>query len=320
MENTTRLLQRHQPTLASRQVLIVDANDAALRHVSPGQVVLHTDLASVPADQFQAVPSVPPGTDLLIVILPKSRERLDFLLAALAGELAAPLECWLVGPGKGGIRGALKQFRQAAGEPVLLDSARHCRLYQGVLAPAAPLALANFERCWRQDGLQICSLPGVFSHGRTDDGTALLMEELAAQPVSGAVLEVGCGAGVLTAMLAAGGARVTAVDVSATAVLATRRTLAANALEAQVTGSDLYQQVSGRFDAICTNPPFHDGIARTIETTRLLIQGARARLVTGGELVLVANHGLPYGEILADSFAQVTVARENNRFRVWRCR
>lgn len=89
MENTTRLLQRHQPTLASRQVLIVDANDAALRHVSPGQVVLHTDLASVPADQFQAVPSVPPGTDLLIVILPKSRERLDFLLAALAGELAA---------------------------------------------------------------------------------------------------------------------------------------------------------------------------------------------------------------------------------------
>lgn len=320
MENTTRLLQRHQRALANRQVLVVDANDIALRQLSPGKVALHTDLASIAADQFQAAPSVPAGTDLLIIILPKSRERLDFLLAALAGEIAAPMECWLVGPGKGGIRGALKQFGQAAGEPVLLDTARHCRLYQGMLAPGAPLDIERFERRWPQGALQICSLPGVFSHGRTDEGTALLLEELAARAVSGAVLEVGCGAGVLTAVLAASGAKVTAVDVSATAVLSTQRTLAANALAAQVSGSDLYQQVGGRFDAICTNPPFHDGIVRTLDTTRQLIQGAKARLLPGGELVLVANHGLPYGDILAEAFAQVTVARENNRFRVWRCR
>lgn len=320
MENTTRLLQRHQQALANRQVFVVDANDAALRHLAPGRVVLHSDLANIAADQFQAAPSVPAETDLLIIVLPKSRERLDFLLASLAGALSEPMECWLVGPGKGGIRGALKQFARVAGEPVLLDSARHCRLYQGMLAPGEPLELAQFERCWPHDGLQICSLPGVFSHGRTDDGTALLLEELAAQPVRGAVLEIGCGAGVLTAALAASGARVTAVDVSATAVLAARRTLAANGLTAEVSGSDLYQQVSGRFDAICTNPPFHDGIVRTVETTRLLIQGARQRLLAGGELVLVANQGLPYGDILAEQFARVTVARENTRFRVWRCR
>ncbi len=319
MENTTRLLDRQSALLASRRVLIADGDDAALTQLPSASMTLHSDLASVPADQLQALPDVPAGTDLLVIILPKARERLDLLLAALAGGLDAPMECWLVGPGKGGIRGALKQFAVVAGEPVLLDSARHCKLYQGWLAPA-PFSLARFARQWPVQDLLVTSYPGVFSHGRLDDGTALLLEELADRPVQGAVLDVGCGAGVLSAALAQHGARVTAVDVSATAVQATQQTLADNGLSAQVSVSDLYRQVRGRFNAICTNPPFHDGLARTTDTTRQLIRGARDHLQPGGELVLVANQGLEYGDWLAESFRDVSVARENRRFRVWRCR
>src|SRR5690606_34766737 len=152
MENTTRLLERHADLMASRRVLIVDGDDAALKQLPAASLTLPSDLASVSADEVQARPDVPAETDLLAIILPIARERLDLLLAALAGNLAGPTECWLVGPGKGGIRGALKQFAAVAGEPALLDSARHCKLYQGWLAPA-PFSLSRFVRQWPAPGL-----------------------------------------------------------------------------------------------------------------------------------------------------------------------
>lgn len=319
MENTTRLLQRQATLLAGRRVLIIDANDEALGALPAAHLQLHGDLANLPLDQAAPVPHIPADTDLLIVILPKARERLDMLLATLAGALSAPMECWLVGPGKGGIRGALKQFARFTGtEPEPVDSARHCKLYRGELLPAAPASTADFVRRWPLGDLTLCSLPGVFSHGRLDDGTDLLLDALKERLPAGPVLDIGCGAGVLTATLAARGLAVTAVDVSATAVAATQLTLAENGLQAEVHHSDLYQAVPGRFRTLCTNPPFHEGLTHTTDISRRLISEAPKHLLPGGELLLVANQGLPYGDWLREHFAQVSVVRENRRFKVWR--
>lgn len=319
MENTTRLLQRQAALLAGRRVLIIDANDEALGALPATHLQLHGDLASLPLDQVAPVPQIPADTDLLIVILPKARERLDMLLATLAGALSAPMECWLVGPGKGGIRGALKQFaRFTSTEPEPVDSARHCKLYRGELLPAAPASAADFVRRWPLGDLTLCSLPGVFSHGRLDDGTDLLLDALSEHLPAGPVLDIGCGAGVLTATLAARGLAVTAVDVSATAVAATQMTLAENGLQAEVHHSDLYQAVPGRFRTLCTNPPFHEGLTHTTDISRRLIGEAPKHLLPGGQLLLVANQGLPYGDWLREHFAQVSVVRENRRFKVWR--
>ncbi|MCH8544508.1 MAG: class I SAM-dependent methyltransferase [Alcanivorax sp.] len=324
MENTTRLLQRQAALLAGRRALIIDANDEALGDLPAAHLQLHGDLASLRLDQATPVPEIPADTDLLVVILPKARERLDMLLATLAGGLSAPMECWLVGPGKGGIRGALKQFARFIGaeaegaEPEPMDSARHCKLYRGQLQPAAPTPLTDFVRRWPLGDLTLCSLPGVFSHGRLDDGTDLLLEELKERLPAGPVLDIGCGAGVLTASLAARGLTVTAVDVSATAVAATRMTLAENGLQAEVHHSNLYQAVPGRFRTLCTNPPFHEGLTHTTDISRRLIGEAPRHLLPGGQLLLVANQGLPYGDWLREHFTQVAVVRENRRFKVWR--
>ncbi|WP_111656200.1 methyltransferase [Isoalcanivorax indicus] len=325
MENTTRLLERQQALLAGRHALIVDADDAALAHLPAARITLHGELASLPLDQAQVLPDVPADTDLLIIILPKSRERLDLLLAALAGSITRPTECWLVGPGKGGIRGALKQFAALCGEPESLDSARHCKLFRGTLSPHPPVTLDQFERRWHCDGLTLCSLPGVFSHGRLDDGTALLLDTLADITLHGPVLDIGCGAGILTAQLARRGLEVSAVDVSTSAVAATERSLAANDLTARVYHSDLYSGLPGgagapRFRTVISNPPFHDGLAHHTGITQRLISEAPRHLQRGGSLWLVANQGLPYGDWLAQHFAQVTVAQENRRFRVWHAR
>lgn len=318
VENTTRLLMRHADALAGRHVLVVGADDPSLCQLPVASVTLHGDDASVPAVDAALLPTVPEPCDLVVVILPKSREQLAFWLAAVRGQLNTKTEVWLVGAANGGVRGGVTTLETLADEAASqFDSARHCKLFSSTLSPA-PFVLAEHEQVWSLDGLAIVSYPGVFSHGRLDAGSALLLDTLPAAGLAGAVLDVGCGAGVLSAVLAQRGARVTAVDVSAAAVAATQQTLQRNGLDGAVRLSDLYAAVDGTFDVIVTNPPFHDGTRRTTDITRRLIAEAPARLRAQGELWLVANQGLPYGDWLREAFAAVEVAAENRHFRVWR--
>ena len=318
MENTTRLLQRHAERLAESSVLIVDADDAALADLPTRGLVMHADLVTVPAAQHQPAPSLPADTDLLVVILPKSRERLSMLLGELARQLSVPTALWLVGPGKGGVKGAVRVLSEHADDVALLDSARHCKLYGARLRPAAGSALTPTV-CWQYDDLLIYSLPGVFSHGRLDEGTALLLNALRRDMPDGSVLDMGCGAGVLSAFLARVGCRVTGCDASASAVAATRATLVGNQLAGEVLQSDLYRSLGDRrFDAIVTNPPFHDGLQQSTAVSARLIREAPRHLRAAGVLWLVANQGLPYEKWLRESFRHIEVADENRRYRVWR--
>ena len=107
MENSTRLLWRQEESLAGRRVLVVDANDPELADLPAEQVYLHADDYTVGAHQWAPLPTLPEDTDLVILPLPKSSERLELLLRGLAGSVEEPLEVWLVGPAKGGIRGGV---------------------------------------------------------------------------------------------------------------------------------------------------------------------------------------------------------------------
>lgn len=308
---------RHADALAGRHVLVVGADDPSLGQLPAARVTLHGDDASVPAVAATLLPTVPEPCDLVVVILPKSREQLAFWLAAVRGQLSTTTEVWLVGAANGGVRGGVTTLETLADEAASqFDSARHCKVFSSTLSPA-PFVLAEHEQVWSLDDLAIVSYPGVFSHGRLDAGSALLLATLPAAGLAGAVLDMGCGAGVISVTLAQRGARVTAVDVSAAAVAATRQTLQRNGLDGTVWLSDLYSAVDGTFDVIVTNPPFHDGTRRTTDITRRLITEAPARLRGNGELWLVANQGLPYGDWLREAFARVEVAAENRHFRVW---
>lgn len=319
MENHTRLLERHVETLRDRHVLVVGADDPGLAGLPAGQVRLHADRYGLAGSGNGLVPSLTPDVDLAIVVMPKSREQLRFWLAALAGQRKTPLECWLVGPARGGVRGGASDLEAVADHVVLLDSARHCKLYGAFLRPS-DFDSDTWAMKFSVEGLPVVSWPGVFSHGRLDDGTRLLLDVLKEAPPTGTVLDVGCGAGVLTLWLAARGARVCAVDQSAAAVAATRASLKEAGLEADVRGGDLYQGIAARFDAIVTNPPFHDGTRQTLDISHRLIREAPARLNRGGVLWLVANRGLPYDAWLNEAFARSEVVAENARFRVWKAR
>lgn len=268
-----------------------------------------------------------------VLFWPKSHALGEWWLLRLCQALPAGTPLQVVGENNGGIKRALKVLASLGLGCRKRDSARRCTLFETRLAPVGldpDLAWTRFDA----DDLKLVSHPGVFGHGKLDDGTRLLLEtlpkglpDLDADAVAksegdgestSSVLDVGCGDGILAAWLARRGAAVTAVDVNAFAVEATRRTLAVNALPGEALESDVYSRLEGRrFDAIVSNPPFHQERAIDYGPAARLIREAPAHLAPGGRLVLVANAFLPYPDLLEAAFGSFQILADDRRFRVY---
>ncbi|MFC4425812.1 class I SAM-dependent methyltransferase [Deinococcus navajonensis] len=145
-------------------------------------------------------------------------------------------------------------------------------------------------------GVKVVGLPGVFSASRPDKATTLMLEHLSALELRGqAVLDLGCGAGLIGAWAAARGAAVTLVDGDLQSVRSSEATLRASGVEGEVLHSDVDAALGERtFDVVLTNPPFHVGRGVVLDVAREFIAAAARRLRPGGTLYLVANDPLPY--------------------------
>jgi 16S rRNA (guanine1207-N2)-methyltransferase len=257
-----------------------------------------------------------------VLFLPKSRELTEYLLNTLAAFLPGGL-LYLVGEKRAGIERAAKQLT-AFGKARKLDSARHCQLWQVRVeqVPATPdlTALAKHYSLQLADGpLSVVSLPGVFSHGRLDVGSALLLQHLEQLP-EGHILDFGCGAGVLGAALKRRypQSRVSLLDVDAFAVASSRLTLMENGLEADVICGDGIDAAPQDLSAILSNPPFHQGVHTHYQATEHLLRRATAHLNHGGQLRLVANSFLKYPPLIEQHLGPCQVLAEANGFRIYR--
>lgn len=277
------------------------------------------------AGRCQFGTSAPEGDfNAAVLFLPKSRELTDYLLQALTARLDGR-ELFLVGEKRGGIERAAKQLA-SYGHARKLDSARHCQLWQVSVtrAPASPdlAGLAQHYQLQLHDGpLQVVSLPGVFSHGRLDRGTALLLEQLNDLP-AGHLLDFGCGAGVLGATLKRRypHSQVSLLDVDAFAVASSRLTLAANGLEAEVIAGDGIDAAPTGLAAILSNPPFHQGVHTSYQATEQLLRQAAQHLQPGGELRLVANSFLKYPPLIEQHLGACQTLQDAEGFRIYRAR
>jgi 16S rRNA G1207 methylase RsmC len=131
---------------------------------------------------------------------------------------------------------------------------------------------------------------GVFSHGHVDTGTALLLREAPRPAPTGDLLDLGCGTGPMTMVLAlrSPGATVWAVDTNERARALTAR----NAARAGLTNvrvcspADVPQTI--RFATIWSNPPIRVGKSALHE----LLIGWLGRLMPDGLAVLVVQKHL----------------------------
>ncbi|HEX4499632.1 MAG TPA: 16S rRNA (guanine(1207)-N(2))-methyltransferase RsmC [Scandinavium sp.] len=256
--------------------------------------------------------------DTLIYYWPKNKPEALYQLTNILSLMPVGIDIFVVGENRSGVRSAEQMLAEFA--PLnKVDSARRCGLYHGRLETQPAF---NAESAWGEyklNDLTIKTLPGVFSRDGLDVGSQLLVNTLTPH-TKGKVLDVGCGAGVLAAVLASHSpkVRLTLCDVSAPAIEASRATLAANGLEGEVFASNVFSDVTGRFDMIISNPPFHDGLQTSLEAAQQLIRGAVRHLGTGGELRIVANAFLPYPKVLDEIFGFHEVLAQTGRFKVYR--
>ncbi|MEC9483657.1 MAG: class I SAM-dependent methyltransferase [Halomonas sp.] len=269
-------------------------------------------------DNLRPALSEVPGA---VLFWPKSHALGEWWLLVLCACLPAGTRLQVVGENQGGIKRALKVLAALGLGCRKLDNARRCLLLE-TLTASVSLAPDQVWTTFEALGLQLVTHPGVFGHGKLDDGTQLLLEQLSSlpDPAGQDMLDVGCGDGIIAAWLARRGAHVTATDVNAFAVEATRRTLQANALAGRVVQGDVYSglSVTERFSAIVSNPPFHQERNIDYGPAARLIREAPGRLVDGGSLTLVANAFLPYPDLLESAFGAFTVLADDRRFRVYR--
>jgi 16S rRNA (guanine1207-N2)-methyltransferase len=141
-----------------------------------------------------------------------------------------------------------------------------------------------------QGRFELATDSGVFSPGRLDPGTRLLLEAAPRPPAAGQLLDLGCGYGPLAIALAVSspGARVWAVDVNRRAL----ELCAANAAAAGATNLTAVgpgdQALPARFELIWSNPPIRIGK----QALHQLLGRWLARLAPGAAGYLVVQRNL----------------------------
>ncbi|GEK50692.1 methyltransferase [Vreelandella venusta] len=285
-----------------------------------GDVALREHWASggkAAASPFDA-PFIQPAGQV-VLFWPKAHQLGIWWLTWLCHVLPENTPLDVVGEHQGGIKRVPKILSELGMRCDKLDNARRCSLFA-----TRTVAMEQSDTEWQTFDaldLKLVSHPGVFGHGKVDEGTRLMLDSIEAslpkKPLS--VLDMGCGDGIISAWLAARGHQVTAVDVSAFAVEACRRTLAANQLSGRVLESDVYSALGGeQFDLIVSNPPFHQEREITYGPSARLISEAPNHLSAKGQLVLVANAFLPYPDVLESTFGGFETLADNRRFKVYR--
>jgi len=165
------------------------------------------------------------------------------------------------------------------------------------------------------------TLPGMFSHGEADAGSVFLARYLP-KGFKKLAADFGAGWGFLAGELYDASPEIEGIDLyeaDHASLEAARGNLnrLAPKLSARYFWQDLArEEVKNKYDLILMNPPFHEGHAAEPQLGQAMIKNAASALKTGGELLLVANRGLPYEPVLKELFKTSSEIARNARYKV----
>ncbi|MBR9728337.1 methyltransferase [Shewanella intestini] len=266
----------------------------------------------------------PQQFDTVIIYFPKAKALIGYLIELAAQHLTPGGQLMIVGENKGGIKSLPKLMPAYFSTPVKRDNARHCLLFTSQLISEAPSVNINnwvsqYPLATPQGEITICNAVGTFSEKKLDAGTELLLQHL--PDLNGQVLDFGCGTGVISAALLKQNPslKMSCIDINAMALLSCELTLAANDMRANIYPSDGFAQITQHFNAIVSNPPFHDGLNATTDIATAFVKDSAAHLIPQGIWQIVANRHLPYADTIALHFDTFDVPAQNNKYKLYAC-
>ncbi len=156
---------------------------------------------------------------------------------------------------------------------------------------------------------------GVFSKKGLDFGTRTLLENLDLNKINGDVLDFGCGYGPIGLYLKKTvNCQVDMVDINERALALAKENAKINDVKVNVFKSDIYENVTKKYNYIITNPPIRVGKKILYN----ILFGAKKHLKENGELWLVVNKNQGAKSLVKDLAEdyEVMVAAKNKGFYV----
>lgn len=183
--------------------------------------------------------------------------------------------------------------------------------------PNVPLKTRMIEVVIRGERFIFITSSGVFSFGKLDRGTNLLIENMVLEK-NWRVLDLGCGYGAIGIVASRFVNYVVMIDINKRAVSIAKKNLKINNVKnAEVRWGHLYEPVKGeRFHSIITNPPVHAGK----DVLREIVINAPLHLYDGGllQIVIRTNQGAKYIKSLMErNFKEVIEVSKGSGFRVY---
>ncbi|AWB66735.1 16S rRNA methyltransferase [Saccharobesus litoralis] len=323
----SQLLEKHLELLISGTTLVIDplvSDQFTQAHWPEMDTWLLRDIDCPSKGTSYLYPNSPAQKyNNIIVFYPKSKEKLNVLIDLLSPYCHDNCQILFVGENKGGIKSLKKQSTHALQFVNKLASGKHCLLYRASLIPdyqASDVQPKPFEFTINTTPMPVASLPGVFCHGRLDEGTQLLLENLPSA-ISGNIYDLACGCGVIGTYIAKHYQidQLVLSDIDCFAVESAKNTLQLNDVQGKCITSNGLMKISSKFDWIFTNPPFHTGVKIDYDITVAFFRDCKAKLKPNGKLVVVANSFLKYPPLLQTHFQRVDVIAQNNKFKLYVC-
>jgi len=309
-----KLWERHRSTLGIENPLIID-NEQALFDT---QTRLNLAQSTITTNRQGLTLSLAKAA---LVYLPKSKPLIDMTLALVSGMVEKDGKILLVGGNDAGIRSANELFEKNIGPIDQKIVGNHSAMYVGKnQALGAGKTLSDFlsyqNVTYGTTNIEVANLPGVFSGGKLDAGTRLLLDTIPYDKKK--ILDIGCGSGMIGVIYKnkSPESDVTMCDVNPIAIEATKKTVEKNKIEAKVFISDVFSNVTGEYDLILCNPPFHKGVGTDYSFIEIFARDARKHLTKDGKMYVVCNSFLAYEKKLELAGLSVSVAVDNTSFKV----
>ena len=258
--------------------------------------------------------------DTMLIILGKNKQLTLKLLSLMQSHLEKDATIYIAGENAGGGKSA-GSLLKATGESVKVDLARKCTLFAAKYAKPFPEykdpEIITVSTCGRK--FKLMQDPAVFSQGRLDEGSAMLLYALKEASIKSDALDLGCGCGIIGLCLRhLGFSYVTSSDVSAQALYLSFKNAELNGIDGvEYRCADMLKGL-GQYSLIAVNPPFHRGIATTTAPAINMMLSAPEHLNDGGKMYLVSNSHLGYEKYLKEAFNEVDIVKENPRYKVFK--